>query len=136
MPGFADVKWEPLTFGIAAIHCGRARRRAAIHVSLDTIPHSSRDSTDAGELVRITQPVRVELEICEIADRVMKSPGGGQALLFEHVMLRDGSRSAYPVAINLFGSMTPHGARRSAWRTSTTIGARITELLSSRCPKG
>ena len=32
-------------------------------------------------------------------------PGGGKALLFEHVLLHDGARSPYPVAINLFGSM-------------------------------
>ena len=46
-----------------------------------------------GELVRVTQPVRARLEIAEIADRCMKSPGGGPALLFEHVMLDDGTRS-------------------------------------------
>ena len=38
---------------------------------------------DQGELVRISHPVRARLEIAEIADRVMKSPGGGPALLFE-----------------------------------------------------
>ncbi len=34
----------------------------------------------AGELVRIAQPVATELEITELADRQMKSPGGGKAL--------------------------------------------------------
>jgi 4-hydroxy-3-polyprenylbenzoate decarboxylase len=56
-----------------------------------------------GELARVTHPVRARLEIAEIADRVMKSPGGGPALLFEHVILENGSRSSQPVAINLFG---------------------------------
>jgi len=37
----------------------------------------------AGELRRVTAPVATELEITEWADREMKSPGGGQALLFE-----------------------------------------------------
>ena len=37
----------------------------------------------AGELRRITQPVATELEITELADREMKKPGGGQALLVE-----------------------------------------------------
>jgi 4-hydroxy-3-polyprenylbenzoate decarboxylase len=37
----------------------------------------------ANELVRITEPVATELEITELADRQMKSPGGGKALLFE-----------------------------------------------------
>ena len=36
----------------------------------------------AGELVRVTQPVSVVREVTEIADRCMKSPGGGPALLF------------------------------------------------------
>jgi 4-hydroxy-3-polyprenylbenzoate decarboxylase len=35
-----------------------------------------------GELARVTHPVRARLEIAEIADRAMKSPGGGPALLF------------------------------------------------------
>ena len=35
----------------------------------------------AGELKRIAQPVATELEITGIADREMKSPGGGKALL-------------------------------------------------------
>src|SRR4051795_12786273 len=57
-----------------------------------------------GELARVAHPVQARLEIAEIADRVMKSPGGGPALLFEHVLLEDGRRSSQPVAINLFGS--------------------------------
>lgn len=37
----------------------------------------------AGELKRIAQPVATQLEITELADREMKSPNGGKALLFE-----------------------------------------------------
>ena len=37
----------------------------------------------AGELIRIPYPVATELEITEIADREMKKPDGGKALLFE-----------------------------------------------------
>lgn len=58
----------------------------------------------AGELVRIREPVRVYLEMAEISDRVMKQPDGGKALLFEKPVLADGSVSAFPVAINTFGS--------------------------------
>ena len=36
----------------------------------------------AGELKRISAPVATELEITVLADREMKSPGGGKALLF------------------------------------------------------
>ena len=57
----------------------------------------------AGELRRIAQPVATELEITEIADREMKSPGGGKALLFEHPTV-DGVRSKFPLAINTMGS--------------------------------
>lgn len=58
-----------------------------------------------GELKRIKTPVSACLEITEIADRVMKQPGGGKALLFENV-----TGYSMPVAINLFGS-----TQRMAW---------------------
>ena len=51
-----------------------------------------------GELKRISYPVRAELEIAEIADRVMKK--GGPALLFENVVGKK-----IPVLINAFGSL-------------------------------
>ena len=89
----------------------------------------------AGELVRVAHPVRARLEIAEIADRCMKSPGGGPALLFEHVILDDGSRSPYPVAINLFGSM-----RRMCLALGVDqldeVGGRISELLNLKVPEG
>ena len=59
----------------------------------------------AGELKRISQPVATELEITEIADREMKSPGGGKALLFEQPTV-NGVVSPFPVAINTMGSHT------------------------------
>src|SRR5262245_31514345 len=57
----------------------------------------------AGELKRITQPVASELEITELADREMKSPGGGKALLIEKPTV-NGQPSPFPVAINTMGS--------------------------------
>ena len=57
----------------------------------------------AGELKRISVPVATELEITEIADREMKSPGGGKALLFEKPTV-NGVVSPFPVAINTLGS--------------------------------
>ncbi len=57
----------------------------------------------AGELKRISQPVATELEITEIADREMKQPGGGKALLFEQPTI-NGVVSPFPVAINTMGS--------------------------------
>ncbi len=57
----------------------------------------------AGELRRIAEPVATELEITAIADREMKSPGGGKALLFEKPTI-DGRVSKFPLAINTMGS--------------------------------
>ncbi len=57
----------------------------------------------AGELKRISQPVATELELTELADREMKSPGGGKALLIEKPTV-NGVVSPFPVAINTMGS--------------------------------
>src|SRR6516225_3307883 len=57
----------------------------------------------AGELKRIPQPVATELEITELADREMKKPGGGKALLFEKPTV-NGQPSPFPLAINTLGS--------------------------------
>src|SRR5881409_4238364 len=57
----------------------------------------------AGELKRVAIPVDTNLLIAEWADREMKSPGGGKALLFEQPIV-DGKKSEFPVAINTMGS--------------------------------
>jgi 4-hydroxy-3-polyprenylbenzoate decarboxylase len=57
----------------------------------------------AGELTKILAPVATELEITEWADREMKSPGGGKALLFEKPTV-NGQASRFPLAINTMGS--------------------------------
>ena len=57
----------------------------------------------AGELKRIAIPVDTDLLIAEWADREMKSPGGGKALLFEQPIVQ-GKKSDFPVAINTMGS--------------------------------
>ncbi|MGQ0712259.1 MAG: menaquinone biosynthesis decarboxylase [Gemmatimonadaceae bacterium] len=104
-------------------------------MTVDTVGAFLTEIERIGELRRITHPVSVDLEICEIADRVMKLPDGGPALLFENVMLFDGSRSEYPVAINLFGSM-----RRMALSLGVAdldeIGRRITEMMELKVPDG
>ena len=53
----------------------------------------------AGELLRIKAPVSCDLEITRITDLASKAPGGGKALLFEHVR-----ESHFPVLTNAFGS--------------------------------
>ncbi|MDI3298026.1 MAG: menaquinone biosynthesis decarboxylase [Bacillota bacterium] len=55
---------------------------------------------ERGELRRVRARVSPALEISEIANRVMKRPGGGPALLFEEV-----EDSDYPVLVNAFGSL-------------------------------
>jgi 4-hydroxy-3-polyprenylbenzoate decarboxylase len=57
----------------------------------------------AGELQRIPVPVDTDLVISEWANREMKSPGGGKALLFEQPTI-NGKASPFPVAINTMGS--------------------------------
>jgi 4-hydroxy-3-polyprenylbenzoate decarboxylase len=77
----------------------------------------------AGELREITVQVDPRLEICEIADRCVKSPGGGPALLFTNVR---GSR--FPLLINAVASQ-----RRMAMalgvRELDELGAKVEQLL-------
>lgn len=101
----------------------------------DSLPDLIVALEQAGELVRIKQPVATHLEIAEIADRTMKSPAGGPALLFEQPRLPDGSISPIPVAINLYGSK-----RRMQMALGVAdldeIGARIGELTRMQVPQG
>lgn len=57
----------------------------------------------AGELTRVPIPVATELEITAWADREMKAPGGGKALLFEKPTV-NGEVAKMPLAINTLGS--------------------------------
>lgn len=89
----------------------------------------------AGELVRVRTPVSVDKEITEVADRCMKSRGGGPALLFEAPILHDGAPSAMPVGINLFGSTRRIGIALGV-DDLDSIGRRIGELITMRVPEG
>ncbi|HXV86787.1 MAG TPA: menaquinone biosynthesis decarboxylase [Gemmatimonadales bacterium] len=89
---------------------------------------------DAGELARVRRPVSVVKEISEIADRCMKAPRGGPALLFEAPMLAGGSAARAPVAINLFGSYHRMCLALGVERLDE-VGARITELLTLKPPQ-
>src|SRR5918997_4884172 len=64
-----------------------------------------------------------------------RARGGGTALLFEHVVLRDGSRSPFPVGINLFGSMRRMALALGVERLDDH-GDRITKLLDLKVPEG
>ena len=102
---------------------------------MDTLSDFVQNLDRAGELVRVREPVSVNLEITEIADRMMKQPGGGKALLFEHPVLMNGQRSEFPVGINLFGSMRRMSMALGVERLEE-VGDRITELLQTKPPEG
>ena len=104
-------------------------------MTIDTLTAFVARLERAGELVRVHQPVSLDLELCEIADRVMKQPGGGPALLFEHPVLMNGQRSEFPVGINLFGSMRRMNMAMDV-ESLDEIGARITELMEMKVPEG
>ncbi len=104
-------------------------------MTLEHLPALLKALDSAGELVRIRQPVATHLQIAEIADRVMKSPGGGPALLFERPVLPDGRESPIPVAINLFGSRRRMGLALGVDRLDA-IGDRIGELVKMQVPQG
>jgi len=88
----------------------------------------------AGELIRISQPVATELEITEIADREMKKPGGGKALLFEKPTV-NGQISPFPLAINTMGSH-----RRMAMSLGASsvdaAAAELGSLMKAKPPTG
>jgi len=88
----------------------------------------------AGELRRITPPLATELEISELADREMKSSGGGQALLVEKPTV-NGKVSPFPLAINTLGSWKR--IARSLGATSVDdVAAELEGLLKARPPTG
>jgi 4-hydroxy-3-polyprenylbenzoate decarboxylase len=89
----------------------------------------------AGDLRRVSRAVSTRLEITEIADRVMKSPGGGPALLFEHPATDGGRPSDIPVAVNLFGSSSRMALALGVERLDE-VGERISELLNLKVPAG
>ncbi len=88
----------------------------------------------AGELKRIAAPVATELEITELADREMKSPGGGKALLFEKPT-SNGAASKFPLAINTMGSR-----KRMAMALSLDdvdeLAQQMTLILKAKPPTG
>ena len=86
----------------------------------------------AGELIRISHPVATELEITEIADREMKKPGGGKALLFEKPTVL-GVVSPFPVAINTLGSWKRMAMSMNA-ASVDDVAAELGGLMKARPP--
>ncbi len=88
----------------------------------------------AGELIRITQPVATELEITELADREMKKPGGGKALLIEKPTV-NGVVSPFPVAINTMGSQKRMAMSMGA-ESVDAVAAELGSLMKAKPPTG
>ena len=83
-----------------------------------------------GELIRISAPVSTHFEIAEITDRVVKSEGGGKALLFEN------TGADFPVITNMMGSERRIAMALGVERLDD-ISARIDSLLKNALsPKG
>ena len=75
---------------------------------------------ESGELIRINTPVTSELEIAEITDRMVKTEGGGKALLFEK------TDKGFAVLTNLYGSER---------RMAMALGVERLEDISERFDK-
>ena len=74
------------------------------------------------ELLRIKTPVSTRFEIAEITDRMVKSEGGGKAILFEN------TDTEFPVVTNMMGSKHRMAMALGVERLEE-IGDRISALL-------
>lgn len=126
------IEWGQ-SFGARA----SARQAAAKSSSFQRMAYSSFSDflaalEAAGELRRIAPPVATELEITEWADREMKSPGGGQALLFEKPTV-NGVVSPFPLAVNTMGSRR-RMAMALGLESVSELAARMQLILKAKPP--
>src|SRR5258706_4209164 len=87
---------------------------------------------NAGELVRVREPLATELEITELADREMKKAGGGKALLIEKPTI-NGNVSPFPLAINTLGSQKRMAMSLGA-NSVDEIAAELGSLMKAKPP--
>ena len=85
-------------------------------MAFDNLQHYIAELEVRNDLKRISAETNPELEITEIADRVVKS--GGPALYFNNTV-----GSAYPLAINLFGTLE---------RTCFSLGVNCLDTIADR----
>jgi 4-hydroxy-3-polyprenylbenzoate decarboxylase len=127
---------------ISASHGSQIFPNVASLASFDSFPHMAFDSfrdflsvlDQSGELKRISQPIATELEITELADREMKSPGGGKALLIEKPTV-NGQLSPFPVAINTLGSHRRMAMSLGA-ESIDAAAAELGSLMKAKPPTG
>src|SRR6266516_6981408 len=101
-------------------------------MAFDAFPDFLTSLEKAGELKRISQPVATELEITELSDRQMKSPGGGKALLIEKPTI-NGQVSPFPMAINTMGSWKRMALSLGA-QTVDEVAAELGSLMKAKPP--
>ncbi|ESQ81532.1 hypothetical protein ABENE_21790, partial [Asticcacaulis benevestitus DSM 16100 = ATCC BAA-896] len=95
----------------------------------------------SGDLVRVTTPVSTHLEMTEIQTRLLAEKG--PAVLFENVMLEDGTPSPMPVLVNLFGTVkrvamgvTMDGKDRTLPSDLREVGELLAFLRQPAPPRG
>ncbi|NVN88240.1 MAG: UbiD family decarboxylase [Rhodopseudomonas sp.] len=87
-----------------------------------------------GQLLRIRKPVSVVHDLTEIHHRVLVA--GGPALLIEHPVKADGTRSEMPMLVNLFGTV-----ERVAWgfgiepQNLSALGEALAEMREPAPPQ-
>ena len=93
-----------------------------------------------GELVRVREPVSTVLEMTEIQTRLLAERG--PAVLFEHPIGADGTRSPIPVLINLFGTVkrvamgvTLGGVERTDAKSLREVGELLATLRQPEPPR-
>ena len=115
-------------------HCLRRLFCYALPMAFESMREFLDRLESAGELRRISQPVATELEITEIADREMKKPDGGKALLFEKPTIH-GQVSPFPLAINTLGSHRRMALSLGA-NSVEEVAAELGALLQAKPPLG
>jgi len=93
-----------------------------------------------GELVRVKEPVSTVLEMTEIQTRLIAE--GGPAVIFEHAIKADGTRSDMPVLVNLFGTVkrvamgvTMGGRERTNALDLREVGELLAQLRQPEPPR-
>ena len=96
---------------------------------------------DAGELVRVSEPVSTVLEMTEIQTRLLAA--GGPAVLFENPVRADGQPSGIPCLANLFGTVkrvamgvTMEGKTRTTGSELREVGELLAFLRQPEPPRG
>jgi 4-hydroxy-3-polyprenylbenzoate decarboxylase len=94
----------------------------------------------SGELVRVREPVSTVLEMTEIQTRLLAKEG--PAVIFEKPIKADGSPSAIPVLVNLFGTVkrvamgvTMGGVERTTAASLREVGELLAQLRQPEPPR-